>query len=62
MIRFTREKVLLLHQIMGEATGGAVGVRDEDCWIQPWRAYTRALTVRNSIRPKKKKERGSDIS
>ena len=29
MIRFTREKVLLLHQIMGEATGGAVGVRDE---------------------------------
>ena len=29
MIRFSREKVLLLHQIMAEATGGSVGVRDE---------------------------------
>lgn len=29
MIRFSREKVLLLHQLMAEATGGSVGVRDE---------------------------------
>lgn len=29
MIRFSREKVLLLHQILAEATGGSVGVRDE---------------------------------
>ncbi len=29
MIRFSREKVLLLHQIIGEATGGSIGVRDE---------------------------------
>lgn len=29
MIRFSKEKVLLLHQIMAEATGGSVGVRDE---------------------------------
>ncbi len=29
MIKFDREKVLLLHQIMAEATGGSVGVRDE---------------------------------
>lgn len=29
MIRFSRDKVLLLHQIIGEATGGAVGIRDE---------------------------------
>ena len=29
MIRFSREKVLLLHEIMAEATGGGVGVRDE---------------------------------
>ena len=29
MIRFTREKVLLLHRIMIEATGGSMGVRDE---------------------------------
>ena len=29
MIKFSNEKVLLLHQIMAEATGGDVGVRDE---------------------------------
>ena len=29
MIKFSKEKILLLHQIMGEATGGTVGVRDE---------------------------------
>jgi len=29
MIRFSKEKVLLLHQIMAEATGGDAGVRDE---------------------------------
>ncbi len=29
MIRFSREKVLLLHQILAEATGGSAGVRDE---------------------------------
>ncbi len=29
MIRFSREKVLLLHQMLAEATGGSVGVRDQ---------------------------------
>lgn len=29
MIRFSKEKVLLLHQIMAEATGGSIGLRDE---------------------------------
>ena len=29
MIKFSKEKVLLLHQILAEATGGGVGVRDE---------------------------------
>lgn len=29
MIKFSKEKVLLLHQIMAEATGGDAGVRDE---------------------------------
>ena len=29
MIRFSREKVLLLHQLLAEATGGSVGVRDQ---------------------------------
>jgi len=29
MIKFSREKVLLLHQLLAEATGGCVGVRDQ---------------------------------
>ena len=29
MTKFTKEKVLLLHQLMAEATGGDGGVRDE---------------------------------
>ena len=29
MIRFSKEKLLLLHQIMAQATGGSIGVRDE---------------------------------
>lgn len=29
MIKFSKEKVLLLHKIMAESTGGSVGVRDE---------------------------------
>ncbi len=28
-MKFSKEKILLLHQIMAEATGGGVGVRDE---------------------------------
>jgi death-on-curing protein len=29
MIRFSKEKILLLHRIMAQATGGSIGVRDE---------------------------------
>ena len=29
MIRFSKEKVLLLHKLLAEATGGGVGVRDD---------------------------------
>lgn len=29
MIKFSKEKVKLLHQLMAEATGGSVGLRDE---------------------------------
>ncbi len=30
MIKFSKEKVLLLHKIMAQATGGSIGVRDEE--------------------------------
>jgi death on curing protein len=29
VIKFSKEKVLLLHKILAEATGGSVGVRDD---------------------------------
>ena len=29
MIKFSKEKVLLLHQLIAEETGGSVGIRDE---------------------------------
>ena len=29
MIKFSKEKILLLHQLMAQATGGDVGIRDE---------------------------------
>ena len=29
MTKFTKEKILLLNQVMAEATGGDIGVRDE---------------------------------
>lgn len=29
MIRFSREKVLLLHKLIAQETGGSIGVRDE---------------------------------
>ena len=29
MIKFSKEKVLLLHQMLAQETGGSVGVRDE---------------------------------
>lgn len=29
MIRFSKEKVLLLHRLIAESTGGSLGVRDE---------------------------------
>lgn len=29
MIRFSKDKVLLLHQLIAEETGGSIGVRDE---------------------------------
>ena len=29
MITFSKEKVLLLHKLLAEATGGSIGIRDE---------------------------------
>ncbi len=31
MIKFSKEKVLLLHKLIAQETGGSIGVRDEVC-------------------------------
>ena len=51
MIRFSKEKVLLLHKMIAQETGGSIGVRDE--------GLLEHLMGRNCIRAKKKKARGS---
>ena len=33
MIKFSQEKVLLLHKLISEETGGSIGVRDEACLL-----------------------------
>ena len=56
MIKFSKEKVLLLHQLMAEATGGSVGVRDEG--LLDSRRLKELLpdsVIRSFIRPRKKK-------
>ena len=37
MIRFSKEKVLLLHQLITQETGGSVGVRDEGLLESAWK-------------------------
>ena len=40
MIKFSKDKVLLLHQLMAEATGGSIGVwcktnlKQKELWIR----------------------------
>ena len=33
MIRFGQEKVLLMHQLIAQETGGDAGVRDQVCML-----------------------------
>lgn len=56
MIKFSKEKILLLHQVMAEATGGDVGVRDDVYWNRLLKIYMLPLTALNYIRAKRKKQ------
>ena len=38
MIKFSKEKVLLLHQLIAEETGGSIGVRD--IGLLEWQIYS----------------------
>ena len=58
MIKFSKEKVLLLHQLITQETGGSVGVRDEGLLESAWKLPFPALVDRSFTPPKRKKVHG----
>lgn len=59
MIRFTTERVLLLHQLMIAQTGGSDGLRDMGLLESAVESIY--LADRNYIPASRKKEPGSDM-
>ena len=57
MIKFSREKVLLLHQLITEETGGDAGVRDFGLLDSALENNTRPLMGRSSIPPSRRRGR-----
>ena len=55
MIRFSKEKVLLLHQLITQETGGSVGVRDEGLLESARKLPFPALVDRSFTPPKRKR-------
>jgi death-on-curing protein len=58
MIRFSREKVLLLHQLLAQETGGSIGVRDEALLDAALENSSLALAMLSFIPPKKRRAHG----
>ena len=58
MIRFSREKVLLLHQLLAQETGGSTGVRDEALLDAALENSLLALAMLGFIPPKKRRAHG----
>lgn len=49
MIKFTKNRVLLLYQLIVEATGGTFGIRDENMLESTLEALFKRLVVKNYI-------------
>ena len=60
MIKFSKDKVLLIHQLIAEETGGSIGVRTKGCWSLPWRLHFPVLEEMIYTQPKKKKAHALD--
>ena len=58
MIRFPKEKALMLHRLMAKATGGSAGVRDEGLLESALDAPYAGFAGRNSTRQRKRKAPG----
>ena len=61
MIKLSKEKVLLLHQLIAEETGGSVGVRDVGLLESARIMHMPHLAAKSFIKPKKKKQQALDI-
>ena len=61
MIKFSKDKVLLLHRLIAwkQAAVSVSGMKP--CWIPHWRTPLPALTGRSSILPRRKRAHGSAI-
>ena len=56
MIKFSKEKVLLLHRLIAEETGGSIGIRDEGLLEAALEnALSPALEERSSTLQRKKR-------
>lgn len=62
MIKFSKEKVLLLHQLIAQETGGSVGVRDEGLLESALENAFSGFGGKEFIRRKKRKVHGWDIA
>ena len=60
MIKFTKEKVLLLHQLLVESTGGSMGVRDEGLLASALESAFSAFGGTEFYPTKEEKALGSD--
>lgn len=61
MIKFSKEKVLLLHKLLAEETGGSIGIRDEALLESALENAFPVLVDRSSIQPRRKRAHGLDI-
>lgn len=62
MIKFSKDKVLLLHRLIAEETGGSIGVRDEGLLEAALRTPSPVLASRSFIPPRKKRVPVWDMS
>lgn len=59
MIRFSKEKVLLLHELIAKETGGDAGVRDFGLLESALNLLIKHLTEKNCFNQKKRKQQNS---
>ena len=55
MIRFSKEKVKLLHKMIAQETGGSIESGMKACWNLPWKLLFQPLEGRSYIPQKSRK-------